>query len=67
MSESSEKNVNKIIELIENDSKITSAKLAEIIGVSPRNIEKHIAKLKLLGKLKRIGSPKGGYWEVNNF
>jgi ATP-dependent DNA helicase RecG len=34
------------------------------VGISKRKIEENIRKLKKLGFLKRIGSTKGGHWEV---
>jgi len=34
------------------------------IGISPRAVEKQIAKLKKSGRLRRIGPAKGGHWEV---
>lgn len=43
---------------------ITIPELAEKIGLTTRAIEKQIKKLQNENKLKRIGSDKGGYWEV---
>lgn len=54
----------KIIEFISNNSKITQALLSKKIGINEKNIRNNIKKLKDLGILKRIGSPKGGHWEV---
>jgi len=34
------------------------------IYLTTRGIEWNIAKLKQKGLLKRVGSAKGGYWEV---
>ncbi|MDR1057419.1 MAG: HTH domain-containing protein [Coxiellaceae bacterium] len=52
------------MKLIKEDKYVSSKKLSEVIGISTRAVEKQIAKLKLLGYLKRIGSPKTGYWEI---
>lgn len=60
------KSVDKIILLIKKNPQITQIELAEITGLSRRGVEKNIAKLKELGKLKRIGPAKGGHWEVIN-
>jgi ATP-dependent DNA helicase RecG len=38
--------------------------MAKEIGISQRKVEENLAKLKILGKLKRIGPAKGGHWEV---
>ena len=43
---------------------ITINELAEIVGISPKGVEWQIAKLKKEGGIKRIGSDKGGHWEV---
>jgi ATP-dependent DNA helicase RecG len=57
-----EKSILKEIKLNHN---ITQDKLSQIIGISPKNIRIYIKSLKDKGFLKRIGSLKGGYWEVN--
>lgn len=54
----------KIVEMLSANSGMTGAALAEQIGISKRNIETNIKKLKELGILIRHGSSKGGYWEV---
>ena len=50
----------KIIKLINQNSKITIKELEEASGLSRRGIEWNIAKLKEQGKLIRIGPDKGG-------
>ncbi|HHU17126.1 MAG TPA: winged helix-turn-helix transcriptional regulator [Clostridiales bacterium] len=54
----------KIVELMRQDSRITTVRLSEIIGISKRNIEANISDLKKKGIVERIGSRKNGYWEV---
>ncbi len=54
----------KIAELLKADPSMTGAALSERIGISKRNIESNIKKMKELGVLVRQGSSKGGYWEV---
>ena len=49
--------------MIENQS-VSAKEMANIIGISPRAVEKHISNLKNKGIVKRIGSSKKGYWEV---
>jgi len=49
--------------MVENPN-ISARDLSDIIGISQRKIEENISKLKKKGLLKRIGSPKGGHWEV---
>ncbi len=53
-----------ILSEIQKDRNITLEALAEKVGISVRNIEKNIARLKEEGLLKRIGSRKTGYWEI---
>ncbi len=54
----------KIIALLSQDNSLSAAALAERIGITPKALEKHIAKMKAEGVLKRIGSDKGGHWQV---
>ena len=55
-----------ILSEIHRERNITIERLAEKVGISVRNIEKNIARLKEEGHLKRIGSRKTGYWEVKS-
>ncbi|MFQ5456022.1 MAG: winged helix-turn-helix transcriptional regulator [Nitrospirota bacterium] len=43
---------------------ITAKELSGIIGISDRKIKENIKKLKEIGLIKRVGSAKGGHWEV---
>ena len=60
----SEKTVAKIIRLMRENAKISAAKIARKIGISSRAVEKHIAKLKAAGRIKRVGADRGGVWRV---
>ncbi len=53
-----------IIELLLENNQLSAAKVSEKIGISSRNVENNIKKLKELNILVRHGSPKNGYWEV---
>ena len=57
-------NQKKIIENILHTPKISARELSGIVGISQRKIEQNISRLKNSGLLKRVGSAKGGYWEV---
>ena len=59
-----QKTVERILDAIKNNPKITQNELAEIAGLTRRGIEWNLAKLKEKGIIKRIGPAKGGYWEV---
>lgn len=50
--------------LLSKDGKLSAMALAGFIGITPKAVEKQIAKLKAEGVLKRIGPDKGGYWQV---
>ena len=60
----SEKSSEKIVALIRENKLIAAREMAEIIGISPRAVEKQLSILKKNGMLKRVGSAKGGYWEI---
>jgi len=61
----SEKTSEKILRLVSKKPQITIAELAKTIDITPRSIERNIDSLKRQGKLQRIGSDKGGRWQVN--
>jgi ATP-dependent DNA helicase RecG len=54
----------KVIDLIKNNPKITTAELAEILEITVKGVEWNLAKLREKGIIKRIGPAKGGCWEV---
>ena len=54
----------KIIVLLSEDNTLSAAALAGLIGISPKAVEKHIARMKADGVLKRVGPDKGGHWQV---
>ena len=69
--ESSEKTIiglnetqRKILELIQQDNRISAKIIAQTLYISSRSVEKNIKVLKDYGFLMRHGSPKGGYWEI---
>jgi ATP-dependent DNA helicase RecG len=55
-----------ILKIIKANPKVSRIVLAEIIGnISANGIKYHLKKLKESGILERIGSDKGGYWQIN--
>ena len=58
-----EKSSEKILRIMAKQPTITTAILAKEIGISTRAIDKQIAKLKVIGRLRRIGADRGGHWE----
>ena len=62
---SDEKGGEKILELLSGDGSLSAAALAARIGITPKAVEKHLARLKAEGRLRRVGPDKGGHWMVN--
>lgn len=54
----------KILTLLASTVQMTTNELAEKLGVGQRAVEKQIEKLKREGRLQRIGTDKGGHWQV---
>jgi predicted HTH transcriptional regulator len=54
----------KTLRLIEENPAITTAELAERIGITAKGIEWQLGKLKADGRIRRIGPARGGRWEV---
>ena len=49
---------------IKENSKITQRQLVVKLGVSFRQIQQHMAELVCDGEIARIGSNRGGHWEI---
>ena len=54
----------KILALIAADPTITTARMADELGISQKGVEWQIRRLKSAGRLERIGPDKGGRWRV---
>ncbi len=50
----------KIINFMSENANITQSELSNLIGINEKNIRNNIKKLKDLGLIQRIGSPKNG-------
>lgn len=57
-------NEEKILMLLKQDSKLSAKTLASTIGLTDRQVERILSKLKADGKIIRHGASKNGYWEV---
>ena len=57
-------NMVSILSEIGMDKFATTEKLMKTTGLSDRGVRKIVASLKALGLLVRIGSDKGGHWEI---
>lgn len=51
--------------MLSEDNTLTTTALAGQIGITPKAVEKQIARLKADGVIERIGPDKGGHWLVN--
>ncbi|SFP91525.1 Fic family protein [Hydrogenimonas thermophila] len=54
----------KILNLIKQDNRISIKELALRLNMSESGIKKVLSKLKSMGTIERVGSPKGGYWKI---
>ena len=54
----------KILSILEEHPDYSARKLAEVIGITQKAVEKHLPKLKAEGLIKRDGPDKGGKWVV---
>lgn len=53
-----------VLALLRVDPKLSAAAIAERLGTTSRTIERHLAKLKASGAVRREGSTKAGRWVV---
>ena len=49
---------------IKDNPNISRSELVNLTGISLKNVQKHINRLKELGFIRRIGSTRLGYWEI---
>ena len=59
-----QKTADRLMELLTAHPDLTQAGMVAALGISRQAIQKHLAKLKNAGRLRRIGPDKGGHWEV---
>lgn len=64
MEQGAEKSSEKILALLLEHPSLSAKALAATLGLSPRGVEKLLAKLRHAGRLERVGAAKGGYWRV---
>jgi predicted HTH transcriptional regulator len=57
-------NEDKVIVLLRQDSNLTAKTIASTLGLTDRQVERILSKLKTQGKIVRHGASKNGYWEV---
>jgi predicted HTH transcriptional regulator len=55
-----------ILQMIFSYWRISKREMAETLGISTTAIDKNLEKLKILGIIRLVGSPKSGYWKLKN-
>ena len=53
-----------VLHVIRQNSHASARQVAELVGLTPRQVERIIAKLKRQGILVRCGANKNGYWQI---
>lgn len=54
-----------IVKAIHENSKVSKRELEDKVGLSATAIDKNLDALKDLGLIERVGSAKGGHWQIN--
>ncbi len=57
-------NEEKVLALLKQDGKMSAHMLAVSVGITQRQAQRILAKLKKDGQIVRHGATKNGYWEV---
>lgn len=55
----------KIIEVIQNDPKITQVELVKILNIPYRSLQRKMDEMKDSGSIERIGGKRYGHWKIN--
>ena len=53
-----------ILGMIEKNPFVSKKEMSETVGIRSSSIDENITTLKEKGHLKRVGSAKGGHWEI---
>ena len=54
----------KIVRIIWKNPNATAQSISKEINIASRNVQEHLRKLQEQGVIRRIGSDKGGHWEI---
>ena len=57
-------NEDKVVALLKQDNRLSAKTLAATLGLTDRQVERILSRLKADGKIVRHGASKNGYWEV---
>lgn len=53
-----------VLEIIRQDSQVSARQIAELVGLTSRQVERIIANHKKRGRLVRCGAHKNGCWQI---
>ncbi len=56
----------KVIDVLKENPKLSSNEISEKLDLSTRTIQRSLFSLKESAKIKRVGTLRRGYWEINN-
>lgn len=56
--------VDRIMETLRKNPKITQVRLASALDVSPRTLQRKMDELRAVGKIERMGGKRYGHWKV---
>ena len=59
-----ENRLDKILDLIKTNNKISASQISKLLNITARTAQRDLVKLKSINKIKRIGSDKGGHWQI---
>ena len=54
------------LNILRENPKLSAQKISDRMGLSARQVERLLAKLKKNGQIERIGAAKNGYWKIND-
>jgi len=61
---SGQKTIERVLQLVRESPRITQAELVAELNIARSTVEKRLANLKAVGRLRRVSPDKGGHWEV---
>ena len=59
-----QKTVEKLVGFMRDNPEVTQTDMACALSISRQAVQKHIARLKSAGRIRRVGPDNGGHWEV---
>lgn len=55
----------RLLQFLQNNAAATAKQISSALSISERRTSRMIKQLKDMGKIRRIGSDRKGYWEIN--